>query len=81
MKVYKTKDIRNIALAGHAGSGKTTLAENMAFEGKKINRRGSIDAKSTLSDYRPVEHEQEGSVYSSVLHTEWENTKIIRCHN
>ncbi len=76
MKVYKTKDIRNIALAGHAGSGKTTLAENMAFEGKKIQRRGSIDAKTTLSDYKPVEHEQEGSVYSAVMHTEWENTKI-----
>ncbi|NPA67692.1 MAG: elongation factor G [Chlorobi bacterium] len=76
MKVYKTNDIRNIALAGNAGSGKTTLAENMAFEGKKIQRRGSIDAKTTLSDYRPVEHEQEGSVFSSVLHTEWENIKI-----
>ncbi|MCF6183222.1 MAG: elongation factor G [Bacteroidales bacterium] len=76
MKVYKTKDIRNIALAGHAGSGKTTLAENMAFEGKKIQRRGSIDTKTTLSDYKPVEHEQEGSVFSSVLHTEWNNTKI-----
>lgn len=76
MKVYKTNDIRNIALGGHAGSGKTTLAENMAFEGKKINRRGSIDTKTTLSDYRPAEHEQEGSVFSSVLHTEWQNTKI-----
>ena len=76
MKVYKTKDIRNIALTGHAGSGKSTLAENMAFEGKKIQRRGSIDAKTTLSDYKPVEHEQEGSVYSAVMHTEWENTKI-----
>lgn len=76
MKIYKTKDIRNIALAGHAGSGKTTLAENMALEGKKIQRRGSIDGKTTLSDYKPVEHEQEGSVYSAVMHTEWENTKI-----
>ncbi len=76
MKVYKTKEIRNIALAGHAGSGKTTMAENMAFEGKKIQRRGSIDAKTTLSDYKPVEHEQAGSVYSAVMHTEWDNTKI-----
>jgi len=76
MKVYNTGDIRNIALAGNAGSGKTTLAENFALEGGKIQRRGTIDAKTTLSDYRPVEHEQSGSVYSSVLNSEWDGIKI-----
>ncbi len=76
MKVYKSSDIRNIALAGNAGSGKTTFAESMAFAGKKINRRGSIDARSTLSDYRAVEHEYQGSVYSSVMHTEYDGVKI-----
>ena len=76
MKVYNTGDIRNIALAGNAGSGKTILAENFAFTGGKIQRRGSIDAKTTLSDYRPVEHEQAGSVYSSVLNSEWDGVKI-----
>ncbi|MCD4792344.1 MAG: elongation factor G [Bacteroidales bacterium] len=76
MKVYNTGDIRNIALAGNAGSGKTTLAENIAFEGGKIQRRGTIDSKSTLSDYRLVEHEQAGSVYSSVLNSEWDSVKI-----
>ncbi|MCK5029600.1 MAG: elongation factor G, partial [Bacteroidales bacterium] len=76
MKVYNTEDIRNITLAGNAGSGKTTLAENIAFEGGKIQRRGTIDAKSTLSDYRPVEHEQAGSVYSSILNSEWEGVKL-----
>lgn len=76
MKVYNTGDIRNIALVGNAGSGKTILAENMAFTGGKIKRRGTIDAKTTLSDYRLVEHEQSGSVFSSVLNTEWEGVKI-----
>jgi len=76
MKVYNTGDIRNIALVGNAGSGKTTLAENMAFQGGKIQRRGSIDAKTTLSDYRIIEHEQEGSVFSSILNTEWDGVKI-----
>jgi len=76
MKVYNTGEIRNIALAGNAGSGKTILAENFAFTGGKIQRRGAIDAKTTLSDYRPVEHEQQGSVYSSVLNTEWDGVKI-----
>jgi elongation factor G len=76
MKVYNTGDIRNIALVGNAGSGKTILAENMTFTGGKIKRRGTIDAKTTLSDYRLVEHEQSGSVFSSVLNTEWEGVKI-----
>ncbi len=76
MKVYNTGDIRNIALAGNAGSGKTTLAENFALEGGKIQRKGTIDSKSTLSDYRPVEHVQEGSVFSSILNSEWNGVKI-----
>jgi elongation factor G len=76
MKIYNTGSIRNIALAGNAGSGKTSLAENLAFEGGKIKRRGTIDSKTTLSDYRPIEHQQAGSVFSSVLHTEWDGVKI-----
>ena len=50
MKVYKTNEIRNIALIGNAGSGKTTLAEAMLFECGLIKRRGSIDGKNTVSD-------------------------------
>ncbi len=76
MKVYKTGDIRNVALIGNAGSGKSTFAENMLLKGGKISRRGTINAKSTVSDYRAVEHEQGGSVYSSVMNTEWEGVKI-----
>ncbi len=76
MKIYPTESIRNIALIGNAGSGKTMLAENLVFASGKISRRGSIEAKTTLSDYRQVEHEQEGSVFSSVLCSEWKDVKI-----
>lgn len=76
MKVYKTEEIKNLALIGNAGSGKTTLAEAMMFEGGVINRRGDIDSKNTVSDYRDVEHAQLNSVYSTVLYTEWLGNKI-----
>ena len=76
MKVYTTGEIRNIALAGNAGSGKTSIAEAMLFKAGKIKRLGSIDAKNTISDFKPVEHEQESSVFSTVMHTEWNGVKI-----
>ncbi len=76
MKVYGTKDIRNIALIGGAKSGKTTMAEAMVFEGKIINRKGSVDDKNTVSDYRPIELDRQHSVHSSLLYTVYNNTKI-----
>jgi len=76
MKVFQTNEIRNIALIGGAKSGKTTLAEAMLFEGGVINRRGSVDDKNTVSDYRPIELERQNSVSSSILYTLFENTKI-----
>ncbi len=71
MKVYKTKDIRNIAIIGNAKSGKTTFAESMLFESGVIKRRGSIGAGNTVSDYFPVEKEYGYSVFSTVLSYEW----------
>lgn len=76
MKVYETNDIRNIALIGGAKSGKTTMAEAMVFEGKMINRRGSVDDKNTVSDYRPIELDRQHSVHSSLLYTIYNNKKI-----
>ncbi len=76
MKVYQTKDIRNLALLGGAKTGKTTLAECMLFEGGLINRRGSVDDKNTVSDYREVELERQNSIYSTVLYSEYEGKKI-----
>jgi elongation factor G len=81
MKVYQTNEIKNIALIGSAGSGKTTLAEAMLFESGVIKRRGSVEQKNTVSDYFPVEQEYGYSVFSTVLHTEWNGKKlnIIDC--
>ncbi len=81
MKVYQTNEIKNIALLGSSGSGKTTLAEAMLYESGVIKRRGSVDAKNTVSDYFPVEQEYGYSVFSTVFHVEWNNKKlnIIDC--
>ena len=81
MKVYQTNEIKNIALLGSSGSGKTTLVEAMLFESGVIKRRESVAAKNTVSDYFPVEQEYGYSVFSTVLHVEWNNKKlnIIDC--
>ena len=76
MKTYQADQIKNIALLGNSGSGKTTLAESMLFDGGIIERRGTIEAKNTVSDYRPIEHENGNSIYSTVLYTEFLNKKI-----
>lgn len=76
MKVYQSDEIRNIALLGNGGSGKTTLTESLLFEAGIINRRGKVATKNTVSDYFPVEQEYGYSVFSSVFHTEWKNKKL-----
>ena len=76
MRVYQTNEIKNIALLGSAGSGKTTLAESMLFEAGIIKRRGTVEAKNTVSDYFPVEQEYGYSVFSTVFHAEWNNKKL-----
>jgi elongation factor G len=76
MKTYSTDHIRNIALLGNTGSGKTILAESMMFEGKVIERRGTIDAKNTVSDYTEIEQQNQRSIFSTVLYTEYKDHKI-----
>ena len=76
MKVFDAKHIKNIALLGSHGCGKTTLAETMLFEAGLITRRGRVEDKNTVSDHHPLEHERGSSVYSTCLHTEWRNYKI-----
>ena len=73
MKVYKTNEIKNIALIGNSGSGKTTLAEAMLFECGLLRRRGTIEGKNTVSDYFPVEKEYEYSVFPTVITYEWKD--------
>ena len=81
MKVYQTNEIKNIALLGNDGSGKTTLTEALLYESGIIKRRGRITAKNTVSDYFPVEQEYGYSVFSTVYHVEWNGKKlnIIDC--
>ena len=76
MKVYETKEIKNIALLGSKGSGKTTLAEAMLFECGVIKRRGTVDAKNTVCDYFPVEKEYGYSVFSTVFYAEFLGKKL-----
>jgi len=76
MKAYATKQIKNIALLGNSNSGKTTLAEAMLFEGKVIDRRGTIEANSTVSDYTDVEHLYQRSFYPTALFTEYMDYKV-----
>ncbi len=76
MKVYKTNEIKNIALLGNDGAGKTTLTEALLYESGKISRRGRITMKNTVSDYFPVEQEYGYSVFSTVFNTEYNGKKL-----
>ncbi len=76
MKTYQTNEIKNIAIVGCSGSGKTTLTESMLFEGGIIKRRGSVEAKNTVSDYFPVEQEYGYSVFTTVFQVEQAGKKL-----
>jgi len=81
MRVYQANEIKNIALLGNDGAGKTTLTEALLYEAGIIKRRGRITQHNTVSDYFPVEQEYGYSVFSTVFHVEWNNKKlnIIDC--
>ena len=68
MKEYTTKEIRNVVLLGATKSGKTTLAEAMLYEGKVIDRRGTIEDKNTVSDYNELEKLNQRSIYATPLY-------------
>lgn len=81
MKTYQANEIKNIALLGNDGAGKTTLTEALLYEAGVIKRRGRITQQNTVSDYFPVEQEYGYSVFSTVFHVGWNNKKlnIIDC--
>ena len=76
MKTYSTKDIRNVVLIGSTRSGKTTLSEAMLYEGKVIDRRGSVEGKNTVSDNSEIEQINQRSIYATPLYAEFMDTKF-----
>jgi elongation factor G len=76
MKTYNTGNVRNVVLLGSSKSGKTTFAEAMMFEGKVIERRGTIEGKNTMSDNTEIEQIYQRSIYSTLLYTEFLDTKF-----
>ncbi len=71
-----TKNLRNVVLLGHSGSGKTLFAETMLFESGAITRRGTIEGQNTASDYTKIEQERGNSLFSSLMHVQWRDNKI-----
>ena len=76
MKSYSTQNIRNVVLLGSTKSGKTTLSEAMLYEGKVIDRRGTVEGKNTVSDNSEIEQINQRSVYSTPLYAEFMDTKF-----
>ncbi len=76
MKTYETKKIRNLAIAGHAGSGKTTLSEAMLFKAGAINRKGTVEEHNTISDYYEFEHDRNCSILSTPMSMEYKDFKF-----
>src|SRR5687768_2221059 len=76
MAKYKTEDIRNIALVGHGAAGKTSLADALLFKAKAVDRKGSVDEGSSVSDYDDEEKKRKASIDASILYLEHQGKKI-----
>lgn len=76
MKIYQTDKIKNLVLLGNSRSGKTSIAEAMMFNGGVIDRIGTVEAGNTVSDYNKIEQENESSIYSTILYSEYKDHKI-----
>lgn len=76
MAEFDTSHVKNIVLLGHAGSGKTTLAESMLFEAGIVNRRGTVAERNTVADYHELEQERGNTIFSKLVHAKWQGYKI-----
>ena len=74
--IVETKNLRNVVLLGHPGSGKTSLAETMLYESKAISRHGDVESGTTVSDFTNIEKERKNSIFSSMMHDKWKDSKI-----
>ena len=76
MKVYDAPNLRNVALVGHAGSGKTQLLASLLFDAGAVNRLGRVDDGTTVTDYDDEEITRKHTLSASLAHAEWNRTKI-----
>src|SRR6266481_3795519 len=76
MAKYRVEDIRNVALVGHGAAGKTSLADALLHKAGAVDRRGSVDDGTSVSDYDEEEHKRKFSIDTSVLHLEYKGKKI-----
>src|SRR5258705_6504327 len=76
MKVYDASSIRNVAIVGHTGSGKTQLAAAILSDAGMVNRLGKVDDGTTVTDFDEEEIARKHTLSSSLAHVEWQNTKI-----
>ena len=76
MKEYHANSIRNVALLGHMGSGKTSLAESVLFVSKAIDKKGEVEKKNTVGDFTPEEQNRQTTLSTALIPVEWKGTKI-----
>ena len=76
MKIYDTASIRNVAIVGHGGSGKTSLTSAMLFDAGAVNRLGKVEEGNTVTDFDADEIARQISLSTSLAHCEWNRTKL-----